>query len=309
MKKLVKDYFSFNKIERQGIFVLLTIILLLIAANLILPYMVPSLKYDFSSFHKEIEEFERNRIMIQEEKRKDKSRKEFDFSQPDKSVAISNIRPYNFDPNTLTQEQWLKLGLTEKQVRMIMNYRSKGGIYRSKKDFKKMYCISQDEYEILAPYIQLPDSIDFQKLYPSEKKPSYKEDIYTIEINTAGEEDLDRIKGIGAYFATQIIDYRRSLGGFYRKEQLLEVHKMDSARYAQMLPYITLNTAAIRHMDVNSATFEELSKHPYIGYNVALSLINYRVKHGKFKQLQDIKKSALVTEELYAKISPYLRAE
>ena len=130
-----------------------------------------------------------------------------------------------------------------------------------------------------------------------------------IEINTAAEEDFERIKGIGKFFAKQIVEYRRALGGFYCKEQLLEVYKMDSVRYAQMLPNITINPAAHRHKDVNSATFDELSQHPYIGHNIALSLINYRNKHGAYQQLEDIKKSALVTEAVYAKISPYLRAE
>jgi competence protein ComEA len=191
---------------------------------------------------------------------------------------------------------------------MIMNYRTKGGKYRCKSDFKKMFCITEDEYEILAPYIQLPDTVERKSTFQNEKKP-FREETFTIEINTATEEDLDRIKGIGAYFAKQIVEYRRSLGGFYRKEQLLEVNKMDSSRYAQILPYITVNAAAVRHLDVNSASFEELSKHPYIGYNIALSLINYRTKHGKFRQLQDIKSSALITDKVYTRISPYLRAE
>ena len=62
----------------------------------------------------------------------------------------------------------------------------------------------------------------------------------------------------------------------------------------------------IQKININTVSFDELKSHPYIGYNIALSLINYRKQHGEYTVLSDIKKSALVTEDVYEKISPYL---
>jgi competence protein ComEA len=127
-----------------------------------------------------------------------------------------------------------------------------------------------------------------------------------VELNTASEEELIKIKGIGEYLAAQIIKYRNRLGGFNSKEQLLEVPKIDSTRYAEISPFIEVNTKAVRKININTASFEQLKQHPYIGYNIALSLINYRTKHGLFNSLEDMKKSALITNQNFPKISYYL---
>lgn len=309
MKKILKEYFSFNKTERRGLFVLLTIIFLLIAANILLPYLIPKKEYDFTAFRKEIEEFQKNRVVLPDKEKNSYHSNEFDYTHPDKSAGIANLKPFLFDPNSLSQDEWIKLGLTARQITSIMNYKAKGGKYRSKEDFKKMYCISADEYEILAPFLLLPDEKDLKEHSQARNDTYTKEESFKVEINTAAEEELIKIKGIGDYFAKNIVKYRNSLGGFFEKSQLMEVNKMDSARFAQIEPFITLNPAAVRRIHINDVTFEELSKHPYIGYNIALSLINYRSKHGKFNKLQDIKNCMLVTEAVYSKISPYLRID
>ena len=127
-----------------------------------------------------------------------------------------------------------------------------------------------------------------------------------VDINTAPEEELIKIKGIGNYFASQIIKYRNQLGGYNAKEQLLEVPKMDSARYKEISPYVEVNIKAVHKININTATFDQLKQHPYIGYNIALSLINYRMNHGLYGSVSDIKKSALITDKNYPKISYYL---
>ena len=52
-----------------------------------------------------------------------------------------------------TDEDYKKLGLSEKQINTINNYKNKGGTFKTKEDFKKMYVISDEEYKRLEPYI------------------------------------------------------------------------------------------------------------------------------------------------------------
>lgn len=310
MKKVLLEYLSFNKTERRGLFVLLTLLTIIILAKLMLPWFITQKSYDFTAFQQEIIAFEKSRVKYENKwEKKHYEKRSFDYAYPEQSAEQSKLTPYPFDPNQLNQEGWEKLGLTGRQVKMLQNFQSKGGKFRSKADFKKMYCISPTEYEVLAPFIQLPDTASKTTTSFAKDSPWKDEETLSIEINAAQVEDLMKLKGIGEYFAKKIIAYRSSLGGFLRIEQLLEVPKMDSSRYQQLLPMLTINPNAIRRKNVNTATFEELSSHPYIGYNIALSLTNYRQAHGRFAQLADIKKSALVTDKVYQRIAPYLRVE
>jgi competence protein ComEA len=301
----LKDYFSFNRRERNGVIILVSIIAFLVILPFVLPFFINPPKTDFTKFKKDIDAFEKT--LIASEGNSDRQQyKEFDYSSPDKSIAESKLTPFPFDPNNLPEEQWKAIGLSDKQIKSIKNYEAKGGKFYKKEDFKKMYCITATEYSILEPFITIKEIA----------KPSFKSDFKKseknskiIELNSADTTELQTLKGIGKYFALKIISYRRLLGGFSNIAQLLEVKGMDTARYELIKNYVSINPAYLHKQNVNSATFDELKKHPYIGYNIALSLINYRQVHGNFKALAEIKNSALITEKVYAKISPYLKVE
>lgn len=310
MKKVLKEYLSFNKSERRGLFVLLFLLVLLILTNLLLPHFFSTREYDFSAFKEEILAFEKTRKEI---KKKSYAQRYYprgyERSGAQSRGEESHLAPFSFDPNTMTAADWQRLGLTTRQIRMLTNFRNKGGTFRSKADFKKMYCISATEYEVLAPFITLPETsakAHSQQPWTEQKKTDI---IERVELNTAQADDLTKLKGIGDYFAGKIIAYRSALGGFLRIEQLLEIPKFDSVLYQRIAPQLTVNPRAIRRKNVNSASFDELKSHPYIGYNIALSLTNYRKEHGPFDQLEDIKKSALITEKVYKRIAPYLKVD
>ncbi len=305
MLNQLKDYFSFNKRERNGLFVLISIIAVLIILPFIYPYFVPEEKSDFSRFKKDILTFE-NSLESTGEYNNDASKTEIDFSNTDRSVTESKLNPFPFDPNNLPEEKWTALGLTAKQIKSIKNYEAKGGKFYKKEDFKKMYCITATEYAILEPYIVIKEiaKTSFKNEYKKTEKNTS-----IVEINSADTTEFKTLKGIGKYFALKIIAYRKSIGGFCKAEQLLEVKGMDTARYELIKNFVSVNLAYVRKLNVNTASFDELKNHPYIGYNIALSLINYRTVHGNFKVLSDIKNSALITEKVYARISPYLKTE
>lgn len=302
----MKDFFTFTKGERQGLFVLLSLMVLLILFNFLYPLFLSHKQYDFTAYDREVNDFlKSNKDSIRKNK-KQFQKEDFNILDAQHSVSEQSLNPFSFDPNTMTQKEWSEMGLTNKQIKVIENYKAKGGKYFDKEDFRKMYCISASEYEILEPFIDIkivkPD-------YSKKEVPKRETSINKVEINTAGFEELLKIKGIGNYFATQIIDYRTKLGGYYNVNQLLEIPKMDTSRLHPLLPYLEVNPKAIRKINVNKADLEQLKKHPYMGYNIALSLINYRTKHGNFGQLSDIKKSMLITDAVYSKISMYLCVE
>ena len=62
-----------------------------------------------------------------------------------------------FNPNTISIDSLQLLGFSYKQALTIIHYREKGGRFRKKEDFSKMYTVSPEKYEELAPYIRISE--------------------------------------------------------------------------------------------------------------------------------------------------------
>jgi competence protein ComEA len=298
--KYLKDYLTFNKSERRGLLVLCILILVIIILNIIIPFLKTQKKYDYSKFDNEVGEFLKTQEVVSVKPKTYKQKDPFNIFDANASAVEQKLNPHAFDPNSLPYDGFIEMGLTSKQAITILKYRTKGGKFFKKEDFKKMYGISDKEYQVLEPFIEI------KVLQNNDNKIPKVNEIVRFDINTATEEELKKISGIGNYFAYQIIKYRNRLGGYNAKEQLLEVPKMDSTRYNEISPFIEVNNKAIHKININTATFDQLKQHPYIGYNIALSLINYRMAHGLYESVSDIKKSALINEKNYSKISYYL---
>lgn len=72
---------------------------------------------------------------------------------------------------------------------------------------------------------------------------------------------------------------------------------------------LRINNALPKQLNINTATMDELKAHPYLRYAIANAIVQYRSQHGNFVSTADLKKIMLVTEALYSKASPYLKAE
>ncbi len=165
---------------------------------------------------------------------------------------------------------------------------------------------------LTRPFIQKPsvtlqhqDEKLFRKLSRGNRSRSFISP--KPELNSCDSAALEKLKGIGPAFARRIVIYRNKLGGFYSLKQLMEVYGMDSARFDLLSSQITIDTMKIRAFDLNQVSSEELSLHPYIRFNLAALIVNYRQKHGKYTAIEDLKKLHLVNAELYSKIAPYFR--
>ena len=254
---------------------------------------------DFTQFEKEIDSFcdgqQKNKLLTDHR---------IDSAFANDTPADKNdqkIKLFNFDPNHLPDETWKKLGLSDKQIRIIKKYESKGGKFYKSEDLKKIYSISEKQYLSLAPYINIPGKKPQFVNRISEKKAEL-----IIEINTADSLELIKLKGIGPAFVKRIINYRNLLGGFINKNQLLEVYGFDKEKLGLIVAQITLDSSKIMKININTCSLNELKKHPYIKFNIANAIVNYRKKHGNYLNLYDIKNSDIINQEVYLKILPYL---
>ncbi|MBL7725758.1 MAG: helix-hairpin-helix domain-containing protein [Chitinophagaceae bacterium] len=221
---------------------------------------------------------------------------------------------FYFDPNTLSREGWLRLGLREKTVSTIQNYLSKGGQFKKPEDLQKIYGLFPDEFKRISPYIkiEIPGEVntykDFTEKVPVEN-PSAK--TYTprysvIDINSADTTALIILPGIGSKLATRIINFRDKLGGFYSINQVAETYGVPDSTFQHIRQYLKLENIALRKININTATVDELKAHPYIRYSIANPIIAYRNEHGPFSKIEDLKKVMVVTEEVYKKIVHYI---
>lgn len=207
------------------------------------------------------------------------------------------INPFPFDPNTLTEEEGLKMGLNNSVIKAMIGFRQKGGRFKFATDLKKIYTLNEEEYAILEPYIQI--AADTSISLPAKKK-------VVIELNSSDSLDLQQLQGIGPSFARRIIKYRELLGGYSRPEQLMEVYGMDSIRFNNLAQQLSVDKEKIRKININKVSLKEMTKHPYIEFYVAKSIINFRNENGDFASVNQILDAKLIYKELFLKIEPYL---
>jgi DNA uptake protein ComE-like DNA-binding protein len=131
-------------------------------------------------------------------------------------------------------------------------------------------------------------------------------DTLVIALNQADTLDLQLLRGIGPWFAKNIVRYRKALGGFCKKEQLLEVYGMDSARYEGILENVTIDTAFIQKLNINDASLKQLLRHPYFDYHVVRAILISRSEKSGFNSKDELLELDVVYPELYDKIKPYI---
>jgi competence protein ComEA len=311
MRKQIQDFFTYTSGEKAGIFVLVVIISSLLA----MLFLVDEINQLFLPSREEVEllktEFEKDldALILADSLSKIEAVNHYstDDSFPNQ---VADLTPFN--PNKFSLEIGEMIGLSERQSESILKYINKGGQFKIKEDFKKMYVISTEKYDELKEYIQLP--VKYKSNY--EKKEWEKEEaafekkpkaIITANLNEADSADLVKVSGIGPFYAKSIVKYRDELGGFVNKRQLLELYGMDEERYLKLASVLLLdNPEPYRMINVNTISIEELKNHPYFDWNLSRYLVNYRENHGKFKSVQDLKELRLIDTDLYRKIAPYI---
>ncbi|RYZ99521.1 MAG: hypothetical protein EOP47_16560 [Sphingobacteriaceae bacterium] len=127
-----------------------------------------------------------------------------------------------------------------------------------------------------------------------------------VELNKADSASLTTIYGIGPVFARRIIKYREHLGGFVSKEQLKEVYGLNEQKYNEVSSQVTVNPVRLKKININSATFDELKRLPYLNFKQMNAMIQYRVQHGDYTSAEDLGDIAILNKEIIDKLKPYL---
>jgi competence protein ComEA len=297
-----KDYFSFTKKERTGIYVLLA----LIAICITIPQFFRSATF---SEEVRVEVMQLQKAPPEQAFKRKEGRSAYNdvYYAPEKEEPVKATL-FPFDPNTLDAAGWKKLGINERTTRTIQHYLSKGGQFRNAADLQKMYSLKKEDFDRLMPYIRIaaPPS-----LYPPGKPPvKYVKALPAIiDINQADTAAFIALPGIGSKLASRIVNFREKLGGFYSVQQVAETFGLPDSTFQLIQPRLQCSAFVLQKLNINTADANTLKQHPYIRWNIANAIVQYRQQHGLFRSPEELQQIVLITPELYQKLAAYIIVE
>lgn len=250
-----------------------------------------------------------------------------DRSGKEKTTAerFSEPKLFAFDPNTVSVTGWQQLGLPKWMAERIEKYRSKGGQFRRKEDLLKIYDFPPDLYDQLEPYITVKETSRPERFtsdasgtgkpasnepYPASNRPAFPERpakpvLQPFDINAADTSQLIALKGIGATLAARIVKYRDALGGFISADQFRDVYGLDSLAIEELRKFGQIRSG-VRRIPVNTATADELDRHPFLSRRQAQLIVSYREQHGAYTSAESLKPIRILDAKTIEKIAPYL---
>jgi competence protein ComEA len=290
IKAWIRSFFGFSRSETNGFLILLPLLFIILFSEPLYRAWFTSQPLDSSADQKLLDSL----VSTWEWNKKD-------------SVTDKVIHFFRFNPNTASLPDFDSLGLAKRMGERIINYRTKGGKFRTKSDLRKIYGIDSAWFKDAYTYIDLPERAEVKKKEEFVVKTiATKGEISRFDLNQADTSQLIKIYGIGAKLATRIIKYRDKLGGFVEMNQLTEVYGLDTMVIENLRKksFIGENFKPII-LNLNQSTEQELAAHPYLNRQIAKSIATYRFQHGPFKSMDDLTKIKLLNEQALQKMKPY----
>lgn len=286
--KNIQSHFRYNKSQRNGIFLLLLII---ISLQLVF-FLV-----DFSSQEKN--EIPQNEINA------------FQFEMDSLRLAeveMSKPKIYPFNPNYITDFKGYQLGMTIDEIDRLLAFRDKGKFINSVKQFKEVTGVSDSLLNVISPFFKFPKWVSSSKNKVEKKLVSEK--IIVKDINQVTVEDLKIVNGIGDKLSARIIKYRDRLQGFSYNNQLFEVWGLDTVVVNKALTRFKVFTPpTIKKININTASFKEVLSIVYVDYELTKLIFNYRDEVAEIQSINELKKIDGFPLEKFDRIALYLLAE
>ena len=323
-KNIISSYFTFSKSQRNGIFIAVGLMLLCMTIRFGYGFFFSTKTIPVDSvFFKKVAALKLadtnsyTNSYTKNYKRYNNNDDDANYNEPSNNKSRFTIKGelFEFDPNTISADQWKRLGVRDKTIATIQNYLSKGGKFRKPEDIKRIYGLFPDEAERLLPYVKIADAGYKKNSYdnstntlttnaPTFTKPTYVPK--TIDINTADTSAFIALPGIGSKLAFRIVNFREKLGGFSSINQLGETYGLPDSTFQKIKSSLAINANSVKQFNINTADANTLKMHPYIKWNIANAIVQYRTQHGNYATLDDLKKIEIIDEQTFHKIAPYL---
>lgn len=270
--KNLKSHFAFNRSERNGIFVLVLVIILL------------QLVYFFYPFSSE------ERPTAEEQRLERELQQEIDTLKQ-LAAERDTVKMQPFNPNFISDYKGYVLGMSVGEIDRLHDYRSKGLWINSSEDFQEVTKVSDSLLSEIAPHFKFPDFRPRTAQNNTSQKRHFSAPIEKLDLNAATAEELQQVNGIGEKLSARIVKYRQSLGGFRGELQLQDVYGLQPEVIQRLIERFEVKQQAEK-ADLNEITALELSEMPYFNYELARAVIDFRKRQGRidtFESLGEIK--------------------
>lgn len=271
----MKSHFTFSKAQRNGIFLLILLIVMLQGIYFFVnrtPKNIDVNQDQLVAFKKEIDSLR----LIEIDKRKPKI--------------------FSFNPNYITDFKGASLGMTNEEIDRLHAFRKQDKWINSAKQFQQVTGVSDSLLAKIAPYFKFPDWVlnpvkatawSGERNYNKSKPFPEKQDL-----NTATAVQLQKINGIGNKLSNRIIKFRNKFeGGFIADVQLQDVYGLTPELVDKITSRFTVKTPRhIKKININKAKIEDLVTVQHIDYDLAHNIAEQRALRGGFKNLDELKK-------------------
>lgn len=272
-----QSHFSLTKQQRNGIFLLFSIIVLI---QLFIFFVLPSFDRPAINSNKTPEQITAFITQIDSLK----------------AIEIENRKPkiYPFNPNFITDYKGYTLGMTQEEIDRLLRFRSKDKWINSSQQFQEVTKVSDSLLNKISPYFKFPEWVKNSrtKVSPNYVSSNSKLDSSKkIDLNTATISDLKKIYGIGEALSARIVNHREKINGFNDFVELTEVYGLTTEVIDRIkTQFVILTPRKIKKINLNTATKSELVTVQYIDYEIAHQIIETRTLLDGFSNLDQLKK-------------------
>ena len=274
MNQVFKQFITFNRSQRIGI---LLLFVLIISAQCVIFFV------NFST-----EPFVENEI----EKQKWLSfQSEIDSLKSEKELYVPKTYPFN--PNFITDYKGYRLGMSVSEIDRLLAFRKTNKYVNSAQEFQAVTKVSDSLLKEMAPFFKFPDWVTRKNgnSYTKYENASFpkKEAIVVKDLNTATQEDLMKVYGIGEGYSVRILKEKEKYGAFVSMDQIADVWGLPTEAIENLnKSFKILTTPAVNKIKINEASVKELMKFPLFKYAIAREIVVYRSTNGDFKNSADL---------------------
>ncbi|WP_228852246.1 helix-hairpin-helix domain-containing protein [Aegicerativicinus sediminis] len=288
--KHIKSHFELTNQQRNGILFLILIIIILQG-------------FLFFGNSRSTDNFIQDEDLVLLEK-------QIDSIKNIQKEKVSRVSILPFNPNFLTDYRGYILGMSTTQIDNVLKFRKTGKWINSIEDFQTVSGVSDSLMLQIEPYIKFPDWVNNPIRNTAEYKINGKPEVKEIiDLNRATLQELKMVNGIGDVLAERIITYRNSFkGGFASLIELENVYGLKPEVISILSERFQVKTPRpIETINLNSADRDRLVSVPFIDYELAHRIVEYRILHEGFKSLDELNSVKGFPENKFEQIKLYLQ--
>lgn len=289
-RKFKTQFLTYSRSDRNAVIILAAILLLLVAANLLVPLFETTSQNDFSELKAEIEKWERSKIP---------------------ETSDEKLTLFEFDPNHINNAELDSLDLPEFVKQNMRKYKEAGGDFKNLEDFRKIYGMTDSLFDAVKDFVVINEPVVEKQIPGIEEKRAVPTG--TFDPNFIAYDSL-LLYGFSKYQAGNLVKYRENGGEFNNPEDVLKIYGIDSAFYQQVLNYISIELRKniiyepkeIIKIELNSADTSDLMSLPGIGPVYAARIIKYRDLLGGYYSSRQLLEVYNFPEETYYDIADFV---